>query len=281
MPFKDLLVYLDDGKHCTERTIIAIALAKRHNARLKGITFALNWPIPTYVGMELGIEFSDAQQKVIDVSASNNIIEFEKLAKESGVDYASEIVECNVARAPAVLAFHARHADATFIGQPDPDEEDAGFHEEILDGVMFGSGRPVYAVPYIGKPDMQVRKAVVAWDGGKKAARALNDAMPLLKDREEVIVLVVNPDKRAHAHGDHPGEDIVAHLKRHSINATLDCQVSPDLRPATTILNYLTESGADLLVMGAYGHSRLREKAFGGVTNTILHQMTVPVFMSE
>lgn len=281
MPYKDLLVYLDDDKHCAQRTQVAIALAKRHNARLKGVTFALNWPIPAYVGIEMPVDFGEAQQKVTDISASTITIAFDEAAKEAGLEYSSEIISCNVARAPALLAFHARHADITFMGQPDPDEEDAGFHETLLDNVLFGSGRPVYAVPYIGKPKMKIRKAVIAWDGGKKASRALNDALPLLKDRAEVIVLVVNPEKRRTAHGENPGEDIAAHLKRHGINVTVDCQVNTSLAPATIILNYLADCGADLLVMGAYGHSRLRERAFGGVTNTIMHQMTVPVFMSE
>lgn len=281
MPYKDLLLYLDDDKHCGQRTEIALALAKRHGARLKGITFALNWTYPAYAGPEFAVEFGESQKKVVDESARQLIGTFEGAAEKAGVEFASEIVTCNVSKAPAQLAFHARHADLTVMGQPDPDEEDVGFHEAVLDGVMFGSGRPVYAVPYIGKPNMQVRKAVIAWDGGKKAARALNDALPLLKDRAEVVVLVVNPEKRAGAHGENPGSDIAAHLKRHGINVTVDTQQNTQLAPATIILNYLTDYGADLLVMGAYGHSRLRERAFGGVTNTIMHQMTVPVFMSE
>jgi nucleotide-binding universal stress UspA family protein len=256
-------------------------LAKRHNARLKGVVFALNWPIPVYVGIEIPIDFGDAQQKATDLSVSKIITAFEKAVNDAQVEFASEVIDCNMDRAPARLAFHARHADITFMGQPDPDEENAGFHETLLDGVLFSSGRPVYTMPYIGKTDMKIRKAVIAWDGGKKAARAVNDALPLLKDRDEVIVLVVNPEKRLAAHGENPGEDIAAHLKRHGINATVDCQAHTNLAPATIILNYLTDSGADLLVMGAYSHSRLRERAFGGVTNTIMHQMTVPVFMSE
>jgi len=281
MPYKDLLVYLDDDKHCEQRTKVAISLAKRHDARLKGVAFALNWPIPTYVGVEYPIDFGVAQQEVVDKSAIEIIAGFEIAAEEAGVEFASDLIACNVSRAPARLAFHARHADITFMGQPDPDEEDTGFHETLLDGVLFASGRPVYTVPYIGRTEMKIRKAVIAWDGGKKAARALNDALPLLKDRAEVIVLVVNPEQRASAHGENPGADIAAHLERHGVKTSIDRQFCSDLSTGTIILNYLSDSGADLLVMGAYGHSRLRERAFGGVTNTIMHQMTVPVLMSE
>ena len=281
MPYKDILIHLDDDKHCEQRTDVALALAKRHGARLKGVAFALNWPIPVYVGIEIPIDLGDAQQQVIDKTANAVIEKFHKAAEDAGVEFDSEIITCNVSRAPARLAYHARHADITFMGQPDPDDEDVGFYEALFDGVLFASGRPVYAVPYIGKPNLDVRKAVVAWDGGKKSARALNDAIPLLKDRAQVTVLVVNPEKRGNAHGENPGEEVKQHLERHGINASVNIEVSPKLSVATVILNYITDNGADLLVMGAYGHSRLRERAFGGVTNTVMHQMTVPVLMSE
>jgi len=281
MPYKDLLVYLGDDEHCEYRTEAVLALAKRHGARVKGVAFVLNWPTPGYVGVEIPVDFTIANQELATKSAEQAVAKFSKAAEEAGIDSACEIVNCDVSRAPAQLAFHARHADMAFLGQPDPDDEESGFYESLLDGVLFGSGRPVYAVPYIGRPEMKMRKAVIAWDGGKKAARALNDAIPLLKDRDEVIILIVNPEKRINAHGANPGSDIAAHLGHHGIKATVDIQVTDQLAPATLILNYLFENSADLLVMGAYGHSRLREWAFGGVTNTIMHQMTVPVFMSE
>ena len=281
MPYKDLLIFLDDDKHCDQRLDVALSLAKRHNARLKGVAFALNWPMPAYVGVEVPVDLGAAQQEVVDKAANAVIEKFHKAAIDAGVEYDSEIITCNVSRAPARLAYHARHADLTILGQPDPDDGDVGFYESLFDGVLFASGRPVYAVPYIGKPDMKIRKAVVAWDGGKKAARALNDALPLLKDRAKVTVLVVNPEKRGNAHGENPGQEIKEHLERHGIDTRVDVENSPKLSAATVILNYLTDNGADLLVMGAYGHSRLRERAFGGVTNTVMHQMTVPVLMSE
>jgi len=281
MPYKDLLVYLGDDEHPEYRTDAVLALAKRHNARVKGVAFALNWPMPGYVGVEIPIDLSASNRDMASQSAEKAIATFKKAAEKAGVENECEIINCDVSKAPAQLAFHARHADMTFLGQPDPDDGEAGFYESLLDAVLFGSGRPVYAVPYIGRPDMKTRKAVVAWDGGKKAARSINDAIPLLKDRDEVIVLVVNPEKRINAHGEHPGSDIAAHLRHHGINATVDIQMAGRLAPATLILNYLFENGADLLVMGAYGHSRLREWAFGGVTDTIMHQMTVPVIMSE
>ena len=281
MPYKDLVVYLGEDKRCAHRLDAALALAKRHGARVKGIAFALNWPIPSYVGVEIPVDFTVANQELAQKTATEVVAKCQKKAADAGIEFDSEIIACDVSTAPAQMAYHARSGDITFLGQPDPDDEDAGFHQSLLDGVLFASGRPVYTVPYIGRPDHKVRKAIVAWDGGKKVARAVNDALPLLKDRGEVIILVINPDQRSNAHGKNPGVDIAAHLERHGIKTKVDIQVSDSLPPATIILNYLSDAGADLLVMGAYGHSRLREWAFGGVTDSIMHQMTVPVFMSE
>jgi nucleotide-binding universal stress UspA family protein len=281
MAFKDLLVHLDDSNACASRVDAAIALAKRQDARVRGIALALKSTISTYVGIDIPSSLTEAQQEIVKKASESALAKFEKAASDAGVGYTGEIVQCSATKAPARLSFYARHADICFVGQPNPDEGGVGFQESLLEGVLFASGRPVYIVPYIGRPNVKIRRAVVAWDGGKKAVRAVNDAIPLLQGRSEAIVLVINPEKRRSAHGDKPGHDIAAHLERHGIKARVDQQTFPDISADTVILNYLADSGADLLIMGAYGHSRLREKAFGGVTNTILHQMTTPVLMSE
>jgi len=279
--FKDILVHLDSSKESADRLDAAIALAKRQEARLFGVALALESTISSYVGIEIPASLTEQQQSIVKAAASKAVTSFEAAAKEAGIEFASKIIACGASKAPAQLAFHARHVDLSFLGQPNPDDDNHSFQESLLDGVMFGSGRPVYVVPYIGRNVRKVRKAVIAWDGGKKAVRAANDAIPLLRDREEVIVLVINPDQRRDAHGDKPGAGIAAHLERHGINAKVDLQVAPKASPDNLILNYMSDSGADLLIMGAYGHSRLREKAFGGVTDTIMHQMITPVLMSE
>ncbi len=281
MAYKDLLVHIDDSPACAERVNAAVALAKKQDASVTGIALALKSTISTYIGIDIPASLTEKQQQVVQEAAQAAVTGFEDAAKEAGVKFRSEIITCSATKAPARLSFHARHADIAFVGQPNPDEAGATFKESLLEGVLFASGRPVYIVPYIGRPNMKIRKALIAWDGGKKAVRAINDAIPLLQGRAEVIVLVINPEKRQGAHGDKPGTDIAAHLERHGIKTKVDRHTAPDASADTLILNYLSDSGADLLIMGAYGHSRLREKAFGGVTNTILHQMTTPVLMSD
>ncbi|MEM9330819.1 MAG: universal stress protein [Pseudomonadota bacterium] len=281
MALKDILVHLDDSKECENRVAAAVALAKRHEASVTGIALALESTISTYIGIDIPSNLSEVQKKLVQEAAERAVAKFEKTARDEGVSCTQKIVSCSATKAPAILAFSARHADMTFLGQPNPGKESAHFLESLLEGVLFASGRPVYIVPYIGRPDTKVRTAVIAWDGGKKAARAVNDAIPILQGRGEAILLVINPEDRKEALGDNPRMDIAAHLERHGVKARVEILPHAEIAPGTVILNYLADVGADLLIMGAFGHSRLREKAFGGATDTILHQMTAPVLMSE
>jgi len=281
MAFKDILVHLDSCKGCSDRIDAAVALAGRDAARLKGVAFSLKSTVSTYLGIDIPSSLTREQQDLVRKAAQEALARFEKAAREAGITHESEIIECGAAKAPHMLSFMARHHDLTFLGQPDPDEPGGSFHNLLLENVLFESGRPVYIVPYIGRPHMKVRKAVIAWDGGKKAVRAVNEAIPLLQARQEVIILVINPGERKGIHGAHPGRDLAEHLRHHGIDARPDVFTVDDAKPDTVVLNYMSDSGADLLVMGAYSHSRLREKAFGGVTNTILNHMTTPVFMAE
>ncbi|HBQ36464.1 MAG TPA: hypothetical protein DD729_06455 [Rhodobacteraceae bacterium] len=281
MSFKDLLVHIDDTDICAERIAAAVALAKRDGARLTAIALALESTISTYIGIDFPSSLTEAQQEIVQKSAENAVTKFETSAKEAGIEYASRIIKCAGTKAPARLAFFARHADMIFIGQPNPDSKGKDFQESLLESVLHNSGRSVYVVPYIGRYQAKVRKAVIAWDGGKKAVRAVNDAIPMLKARKSVDVLVINPKKRSGDFGGTQGENLVEHLKRYGVNAKVVVKVNPEISVDTIIQNHISDSGADLLVMGAFGHSRLREKAFGGVTETILQQMIVPVVMSE
>lgn len=281
MAYKDILVHLDDTEICVARVDAAIALAKREGARVTGLAMALESTISTYIGIDFPASLTEAQAEIVKKSAESAVAKFEAAAEEAGVEFAVRVVKCPATKAASRLAFFARHADLIFVGQPNPDSAGRAFQEALLEAVLHTSGRPVYVVPYIGRFERKTRRAVIAWDGSKKAVRAVNDALPMLIARDEVDVLVVNPKKRSDEFGGQQGENLVDHLARYGINAKVVERTHPEVGVDTVILNYIADTGADLLVMGAFGHSRLREKAFGGVTNAILHQMTSPVMMSE
>ena len=143
----------------------------------------------------------------------------------------------------------------------------------------MAAGRPALVVPYIGAGKTIGARPMVAWDGGREAARAVNDAMPMLERAKSVVVLTVNPKKRDH--GQEPGADIALHLARHGIKVEAQHLEVRDMSVADTILSRMADQGIDLLVMGAYGHSRIREWVMGGTTRQIFANMTVPVLMSH
>ncbi len=278
---KDILVHLDASETCAQCVEAAAMLAKRKGAHLIGLAFALESSLLQYYGGKLPIDLADRNKEATREAAKAAIDVFERGTKGLEISAQSRIVECSTMELAEKIAFEARHVDLTFLEQPSPDRKNRGLVSSLLEGALFNTGRPVYIVPYIGRRDTPVRKAVIAWDGSYKSARAVNDAIPLLSDRGETVVLIIDPDKRKKSHGPKPGADIVAHLERHGIRASIVVKPSGGLDISTTILNFVSDAGADLLVMGAYGHSRLRERTLGGVTRTILDQMTVPVLMSN
>ena len=148
----------------------------------------------------------------------------------------------------------------------------------MISAVLFGSGRPVFVVPYIQKGPAKLDHAVVAWDGGLAASRALAGAMPLLQKCKRVEVVTIAP--KGEAVDELPGFNITRHLSRHGVKAELR-QLAPTDDIGSAILSHTASTGADFLVMGGYGHSRVREFIFGGTTRQILSSMTLPVLMTH
>jgi len=183
--------------------------------------------------------------------------------------------------ADADPALHARYADLAIFGQLDPERAETEPTRQRPEHVAIASGRPVLIVPYAGRFDNVGRRVLIAWSATREAARAVADAMPLLVSAELVTVLTVDPREGVGGHGELPGADIALHLARHGVKAQIERTVSAGLPVGEVLLSRLADLGADLLVMGAYGHSRAREVLFGGATRSVLRSMTVPVLMSH
>jgi nucleotide-binding universal stress UspA family protein len=138
-------------------------------------------------------------------------------------------------------------------------------------------------VPYTGKFQTIGKNILVAWNGGREATRALTDSIPLLREAEHVRLMVFNPPRNGDGNGKErlPGADIALYLARHGVNVEVSVQSSEDVDVGNQILSRVADLGIDLVVMGAYGHSRLREMVLGGVTRTVIESMTAPVLMSH
>ena len=181
---------------------------------------------------------------------------------------------------PNRFAVHARHADLVILGQPE-EGDSWSTRGELISRVLYASGRPVLIVPYIGAPGVMPKKIMAAWDASAQAARAFHDALPLLRKAQEVLVATARPEKTGDIYAGTPGLDISRHLARHGVNAQVMRLHGEQISVGNMLLSRLADEGADMLVMGAFHHSRLREQLIGGVTRTMIEHMTTPVFMAH
>lgn len=278
MTYKNLLVYLDDRAGCAARLAMAIELARAHDAHLTGLYVAADPILTGGLQVEVPAQFLASIEEQIVRRAQAVIAQFTETVEKSGLTADSRTVRCPASQIPEIVSLHARYADLAILGQPEPGSvaDDDG---HLAESVVLSSGRPALVVPYIGAGTRLGRRVLVAWDAEREAARAVNDALPLLQRAEKVTVLVIGPHQGDH--GPEPGADIALHLARHGVPAEAQHLAIGDLSVANALLSRLVDLDIDLLVMGAYGHSRLREWILGGVTREIFQQMTVPVLMSH
>jgi nucleotide-binding universal stress UspA family protein len=181
--------------------------------------------------------------------------------------------------ADEVVGRRARYADVTLIG---PEMlADERLAPKVVDGVLFSSGRPLLVAPAGTRPSLAPRRVLVAWDAGIEAARALNHAIGLLTGAEAVHLTLVDPIASEEGHGAEPGADAAAYLARHGAKVTVDRLPSGGRPIAAVLRQHATDMAADLIVMGAWGHSRLRERIFGGTTKSMLDEATVPLLLAH
>ena len=202
---------------------------------------------------------------------------FVKATSRAGVSAESLTRSANLASAGDQFGLIARRFDLAIVAQAKP--EPSAVEEKIAESALFDSGRPVIFVPHIHKAPLKLDHIMVCWDGSRPATRAIADAMPLLErsGRVEVVIVANERGKQQEIEG----VDIGQRLSRHGLNVEVQRITRGDLDVADALLSHATDADVDFIVMGGYGHSRLREFVLGGVTNSILRSMTVPVLMSH
>jgi nucleotide-binding universal stress UspA family protein len=272
MTLKDILVQVDSTPAGRVRLQLAANIAKRFDAYLTGV-FVVP-PPELQPPAEVGAAAVELASFIAIVEREAGIVEeeFRATLKREGVRG-----EWHTDRgiAEVSVAIRAEAADLVVLGQYDAARPGGIIAPEE---VVLSSGRPVLLVPYAGKFESVGESVLVAWKRTKEAARALHDALPLMaQNRSLVLVTVVKKGNSAEG----PGPGLVAHLARHGLTARCELDPTEDLDPADAILSRAADLGADMIVMGAYGHSRLREMIVGGTTRDILDHMTVPVLMSH
>ena len=277
MALKTILLHLDDAPRCVERTRVAAQLAVQHEAHLIGLYAIDTWALPATQALvgEHPLVVKE-QQRLRD----NREIAAHKF--QEAVRWAGASAEWRAAEGDPVTAMrvNARYADLVVLGQTDPDQSAPLVPNDFPELVCFASGRPVLVVPYTGNFKQLGERVLVAWNASREATRAVTDGLPILEAASRVDVLTINPSRHRDAHGEIPGADIAWFLARHGVKAqTVNSFVDSDV--GAEILTRAADLDSDLIVMGAYGHSRLRELALSGATRTMLQSMTVPVLMSH
>jgi nucleotide-binding universal stress UspA family protein len=278
MSYKTILVYLNDKRRAEAILEPAVQLASRNNAHLIGMHVYAGVPappIPLPYGGDVVRAVAAAQQKETEeiaaifsqMTANKPFVAEWRAEKGPRVDPTGIVID------------HGRSADLIVVGQTDPDWESSPL-QDIAEHLALGSGRPVLVVPYVGRYPEVGRNVVIAWKAGRESARAVFDALPILKQAEQVQILEID-ERRADREGASPDSTIAIALARHGIKPTVRTSLAGDIGVGDEILSRLTDMGADLLVMGAYGHSRMRELVFGGVTRHIARHMTVPTLFSH
>jgi nucleotide-binding universal stress UspA family protein len=278
MPYKTILVHVDNGARAPVRVGVASALARRSDAHLIGIHALTTIKLPGYarVAMEGGARLDEYQAKLAADAARAAKQVFDRGTSAAGITK-SEWRESREDAAEAVPV-HARYADVVVVGQPN-EGDTGGVEPDFPERLLLAAGRPLLLVPYAGDFTEVGKRVLVAWNASREAARAVTDAIPLLREAQSVQVVAFDPGGAPH--GAVPGADIGLYLARHGIKVTVSQQTADDIDVGNQLLSRAADLDIDLIVMGGYGHSRLKELVLGGVTRTILQSMTVPVLMSH
>jgi nucleotide-binding universal stress UspA family protein len=274
---KDIVANLSVGESRDVAADYAISVAETFGAHLAGVAFAYEPVIPGTIMGGMPADVIDASRAESERAAKAAATRFDQGAGRAGVSFESRVFDATLVGASDLFGRIARRFDVSVVGQAEPDKL-AG-EDLIIEAALFQSGRPVMVVPYIQRAGLKLDRIMVCWDGGRTAARAIGDAVPFLARAKAIDVIIVATEQGRK--DELPGADMGQHLARHGVKVEVKRLVAGDTDVPNLLLSHAADSAADLMVMGGYGHSRLREFILGGTTRAILQSMTLPVLMSH
>jgi len=274
---KDIVVNLsvrEDGGNVGD---YAVSVADALGAHIAGIAFLYDPIVPISGTGYIPAEIIDTQVADNQDAAKAAIDRFNAATARTGVSAETVTLSASAAGAGDQFARIARRFDLAIVPQAEP--KGGTVEELIAETTLFESGRPMIVVPYIQKSPLKLDLVMVCWDGGRQAARAINDAMPLLAKagRVEVVIVANEPGKQDEIEG----ADIGKHLARHGLKVEVKRITAGKIDIGAALLSHAADNATDFVVMGGYGHSRLRQFILGGVTRSILQSMTAPVLMAH
>ncbi len=277
---KDILVSLRVGEGPGDVAVdYAASAAAALGAHLTGVAVSYEIDVPPVYTEAFSTDFIEAQRAESQRLAQRAVEYFGEAARSVGLSGEVRLIDGTPGGAAEQIGVMARLYDLAIVGQADPDR--MGAEEVITEAVLFDSGRPVLIVPRKQQKPFSAKRILVAWDGGRASARAVAEARSLLAHANLVEAVVVDSGK-ARKGVDLPGSDLARHLARHEKTVELRRLVpGADESIVDVLLKEVAARDIDIVVMGGYGHSRLREFVLGGVTRDMLERMTVPLLLAH
>ena len=280
MPYKTILTYLPDERTMDRVLDAALPVVQDHNAHFIGLHVVPRVPVMFAVAAaEIPQSIIQQQQEMLQREADTLKDAFYARCEKAGVKAEWRSNKIEHAGMAAEIVSQSLCADLIVMTQQEEDE--FGLGVDLPSQVVLDTGRPVLVIPHSGKFTSIGQRIVVAWNGSREAARAAFDATPFMQKAKSVRVLAIDPQCREGYDNIALGDEMALCLARHDIKAEASVTTSGSISVGDELLNHLADEGCDLLVMGCYGHSRLRETLFGGVTQNLLDHMTAPVLMSH
>ena len=278
--FGEIVVFTDGRTETASILEFAGVLAEQHAARLINVFMepeAVSTPTETFARGKGMLSVLEVHRAQLDGIEAEHRALFEGIVRRQGIRPESEWR--SLPYLSNEVGVHAYYADLVVIARPESADQTAG-PPGLAESLILSSGRPIIVFPPSSTVS-RVRRILVGWNAKRESVRAVADAMPLLVRAEAVEVLVVDHERHPSSHGQEPGADIAHHLARHGAQVEVQRWSSGGENVGRLLLSEAAAFGADLVVMGAYGHSHLSEWMFGSVTRTVLREAGLPVLMSR
>jgi len=277
MGFKTILVHCDAGRGTAARLKLALGLADRFDAHVIGLHVRQAFEAPAFTDAGPAMDsLYRTYEAVVKADEAKAAAAFNEAVGSKGYSGEWRVTDGYVEE---VMVAHARFADLVIVGQAEPDNQPVGTPSDLAEEVVLASARPVLIVPHIGISKMPGKTVMLCWNGGREAVRAATGALPLLKAADNVIVLEIDPESGVDQ--EEPGADVAQWLARHGVKVTVQRDTAADSDVGAVILSRAADHDVDLIVMGIYGHSRMRELVLGGASRTLLATMTVPLLVAH
>ena len=280
MSYKTILVSLNEVGRLSELVAAAVTLARETGAHVSGLYVVPAVQVYPSVGFEAAPQVFEGNRSFFKDNGARVKQAFEEAMRREGLSFDFHQVDAHTPVIADEVVVSGRVADLVIVSTTNP-EEITGVERDFVEQTVMALGRPVIVLPYKGKATVALNEVILGWDGGREAARATFDALPLLKKAGKVRVVRIDPQKDPSLRGSVAGADLAEALARHGVKAEAQGYPTDGQDEGQALMRCAEDSGAGLIVMGAYGHSRLAEFIFGGATRFVLNRLVCPVLMSH